>query len=53
MTVMFAAVWFATAILLPTAILALFGRALWLGITAHAQGMRDFSGNASKMRLPG
>ncbi|MGA3242657.1 MAG: hypothetical protein ABSG03_40970 [Bryobacteraceae bacterium] len=29
MTVMFAAVWLATAIL------ALFGRALWFGITAH------------------
>jgi hypothetical protein len=28
-------VWFATAILLLTAILVLFGRALWLGITAH------------------
>jgi hypothetical protein len=35
MTVMLAAVWFATAILLPTAILELLGRALWLGITAH------------------
>jgi hypothetical protein len=35
MTVMFAAVWSATAILLPTAILVLFGRALWLGIAAH------------------
>jgi hypothetical protein len=35
MTVMIAAVWFAPAILLPTAILVLFGRALWLGITAH------------------
>jgi hypothetical protein len=37
MTVMFAAVWFATAILIPTAILVLFGRALWFGIGAHTR----------------
>jgi hypothetical protein len=35
MTVMLAAVRFATAILLPSTVLAPFGRALWLGITAH------------------
>jgi hypothetical protein len=41
MTAMFPAVWFGMAILLltailhPTAILVPFGRALWLGITAH------------------
>ena len=35
MTAMFAPVWIATAILLPPAILVLFGRAPWLGITAH------------------
>ncbi len=53
MTVMFAAVWFATADPLPTVILVLFGRALWLGTTAIALGgMRGISGNACQTRFP-
>jgi len=51
---MFAAVWFATAILLSTAILVLFGRALWLGITAHTlKECATFPVTPAKTRLPG
>jgi len=54
MTVMFAAVWFAAATVLRTAILVLFGRAPWLGIAAHTlRECAAFQVTPGKTRLPG